>query len=268
MSDIVKWRNLGHRHIIWELLRYFLHLRSEKQQHALMEQLKSSSRIGNIPTAYHIDAKTASLLLDYLSERGQALAEALAKLRTEEEASTYCDANGITAGRTITKNKDHHQSSKALVATVSHVTRLICHEKTITVDTNPQRRCVWITSAGIHVSSRNLDGAIPATSNPILIWEIKEYWGKTAGGSKMSDAVYECNLVGRELRDIEERIETRCDHIVFLDGKEQWSTRKSDLARILDLYHQGLIDYLIIGKDVESVWPDLLRKLLQENTPQ
>jgi hypothetical protein len=57
----------------------------------------------------------------------------------------------------------------------------------------------------LHVSARNLDGAIPSLANPYLVWEIKEYWGKTKGGSKMSDAVYECHLVGLELRDFETR---------------------------------------------------------------
>lgn len=263
MSDIAKWRNLGHRHAMWELLRYFLHLRSEKQQQSWLDSLKNSNSIGSSPTIYDIDNVTAALLLDYLSERGQALTTAITKLRTEDEARDYCNEMGIVAGNTLTRNKDHHQSSKALVATVSHLSKLICHNQNTTVDTNPQRRCTWITPKGIHVSSRNLDGAAPSTSNPIVIWEIKEYWGKTAGGSKMSDAVYECNLVGRELRDVEKEIGRVCEHVVFVDGKEQWSTRKSDLARIIDLHHQGLIDHLIVGKDVETVWPNLLEKILQ-----
>ena len=55
-----------------------------------------------------------------------------------------------------------------------------------------------------------------------MVWEIKEYWGKTKGGSKMSDAVYECALVGLELRDFEERTGApRVQHVVFVDGKDQ-----------------------------------------------
>ena len=91
-------------------------------------------------------------------------------------------------------------------------------------------------------------------TNPRVVWEIKEYWGKTSGGSKMSDAVYECNLVGRELREYEERSGVQVEHVVFVDGREQWHARKSDLARFVDLLNQGLIDTLIIGKDVETDW--------------
>jgi hypothetical protein len=114
----------------------------------------------------------------------------------------------------------------------------------------------------LHVTARNLDGAIPSLANPGIVWEIKEYWGKTKGGSKMSDAVYECNLVGRELREFEERTKARITHIVFVDGKEQWSHRQSDLKRFIDLFHQGIIDYLFVGRDVETEWEETLDSLL------
>ena len=42
-------------------------------------------------------------------------------------------------------------------------------------------------------------------------------------------SVYECHLVGRELREFEERTKARVTHIVFVDGKTQWSHRRSDL---------------------------------------
>lgn len=93
-----------------------------------------------------------------------------------------------------------------------------------------------------------------------MVWEIKEYWGKTKGGSKMSDAVYECALVGRELREFEERSGADpVSHIVFLDGAAQWSHRQSDLKRFMDLFHQGFIDHLIVGREVETGWEELLR---------
>jgi hypothetical protein len=115
----------------------------------------------------------------------------------------------------------------------------------------------------LHVSARNLDGAIPALFRPILIWEIKEYWGQTNGGSKMSDAVYECALVGRELRDFERRAGGRVGHAVLLDGKEQWTARKSDLLRFYDLYCQGLIDKLFVGREIETEWQPYVRSSIE-----
>lgn len=78
----------------------------------------------------------------------------------------------------------------------------------------------------------------------------------------MSDAVYECHLVGRELREFEDRTKTSVAHIAFVDGREQWGHRQSDLRRFIDLFNQGIIDYLLIGKEVETEWEGLLDSLL------
>ncbi len=80
------------------------------------------------------------------------------------------------------------------------------------------------------------------------------------------DAVYECNLVGRELREFEERTNLRVDHVVFVDGRDQWSHRKSDLARFIDLLNQGFIDRLIVGREVESEWESFLTRILSRKS--
>jgi hypothetical protein len=51
---------------------------------------------------------------------------------------------------------------------------------------------------------------------------------------------------------------------VFIDGKVQWSFRKSDLYRFIDLLNQGIIDLLFIGKEVESEWESTLTGLLKD----
>ena len=149
-----------------------------------------------------------------------------------------------------------------MTSAVAEIAIRACIKKKLAVSPAPQTRCVWCVADGLHVTARNLDGAIPALANPKLIWEVKEYWGLTKGGSKMSDALYECNLVGSELRAFEERAKIHVDHVVFLDGKNQWSSRKSDLARFIDLLHQGLIDCLFVGREVETLWKESLLKLL------
>jgi hypothetical protein len=147
---------------------------------------------------------------------------------------------------------------------VSGIAHRVCQSRGVGFVAKPSTRCVWCVENGLHVTARNLDGAVPSLANPWLIWEIKEYWGKTGGGSKMSDAVYECNLVGRELRDFEEvtALDRRLVHIVFADGREQWQARVTDLRRLIDLFHQGLIDHLFIGREVESAWEETLDALL------
>lgn len=207
-----------------------------------------------------IPAEHVDLFFEYLRHREDDFETAANLLRTEEEALAYCDQLGVEVTKVKTKSQDHHQSSAAMVAAVSYIAGEHCLERGLTFNKSPQRRCVWLVSNQLHVTARNLDGAIPSLDSPEIVWEIKEYWGKTKGGSKMSDAVYECALVGRELREFEERSGAeRVPHIVFMDGKDQWSHRRSDLKRFLDLFHQGLVDHLFIGREVETEWTRFLR---------
>ena len=201
------------------------------------------------------------LLKDYIDHSTALLQDALGLLRTEKKALDFCKKEGFKVGSTRTRTRSHHQSSKALIAAVSGIASCACANAGIEVNIDPQRRAVWFSENGLHVSARNLDGAIPSVNNPLAIWEIKEYWGKTKGGSKMSDAVYECHLVGLELRMFEASYDNSIEHIVFVDGKEQWAYRKSDLLRFIDLNQQGLINHLIVGSEVESEWPKIVEKI-------
>jgi hypothetical protein len=148
-----------------------------------------------------------------------------------------------------------------MVATVAALTELTTRPLGVASDTNPQSRAAVVTDNYIWVSPRRLDGAIPTLVNPIGLWEIKEYWGKTSGGSKMSDAIYECQLVGQELRAFEDLHAMAIRHYVILDGRDQWLARRSDLRRAIDLLSQGIIDELIVGREVIQEWPRIVSEL-------
>lgn len=262
-----KWLELGWRHPLWNIIRFYLSIRGKKQQETWQKALKNKKaiQIGDgqelpVPTA-HID-----LLFEYLDVREEMFNIASRQLRNEDAALQYCVDKKITVGKTTTKSKDHHQASKAMIGAVSGIARRVCHKHNIPLDDDPQKRCIWCKDEELQVTARNLDGAVPGLVNPYAIWEIKEYWGKTQGGSKMSDAVYECQLVGYELLDYTARSGQNIHHIVFLDGKDQWSYRKSDLKRFIDLLNQGLIDHLIIGDEVESGWEPLLESIIAEQS--
>jgi len=212
-----------------------------------------------------LDKEIINLYSEYQEVQNKLLEVAFEKLRDEDEAVYFCKKNGFPVKKTATKNKTHHQSSAAMVSAVSSIAENVCSKYGSQINSNPQGRCAWHHKQKILVSGRNLDGAIPSLVNPESIWEIKEYWGKTKGGSKMSDALYECHLIGLELREYEERTNQKINHIVFLDGKAQWSSRKSDLRRFIDIMNQGLIDYLIIGKEVENEWEKTLEKILTDS---
>ena len=263
-----KWLALGWRHPLWDLVRFYLSLRGKKGEEwtKLLRQTKQM-KLGD-GDSFPIDPQLIDHFFAYLVDRDTAYTASHGLLRTEPEALESCEANGIIVNRTTTRNQEHHQSSKAIVATVSAIAEKVCNQRGIPFNTNPQTRCAWCVKNQLHVTARNMDGAIPSLANPSIIWEIKEYWGNTGGGSKMSDAVYECNLVGRELREYEETTGTKIHHFVFLDGKVQWESRKSDLKRFIDLTHQGFIDKLFIGKDVETLFGTELAKILDTSYPK
>lgn len=253
MTAIDRWKQLGWKSAVWELVRLYCALpRSKNCADGWKETLREGGciRVGN-SQPLSLDPQVVVDLLAYLVARDADEAALFVKLRDEAAAVKACTDLKLTVGKTQTQSADHHQSSTAVVALVEYLVRKVCAAKNVPYNAAPQSRCVWVALHHLHVTARRIDGAIPGLANPEIIWEIKEYWGR-GGGSKMSDAVYECHLVGRELREFELVSGIRVCHMVFLDGLGQWSTRRSDLRRFVDLTNQGLIDHLIVGTDIET----------------
>jgi hypothetical protein len=263
-----KWRKLGWRHPLWDYIRFFsvVQRQRRKEKEAWIERLRNNGLLEiDADTSLPVPEEHVKLFFDYLESRKKDLEHAKSVLRTEAEALTCCRDLDAVVAKVTTKNQQHHQSSAAMVAAVSAIASMEAEERGLSIVVKPDRRCAWLINNQFHVTARNLDGAIPSLAMPKVVWEIKEYWGQTKGGSKMSDAVYECALVGRELREFEERAKASIVHVAFLDGKEQWSHRESDLRRFIDLFHQGIIDHLIIGREVETDWQPLLAGVLRSS---
>jgi hypothetical protein len=260
------WADLGWRHPLWDLLRFYSSLRGDGAKLLWLKKLISTSKLEiEGSSAFTIPKENTDLLVQYLRDRANMISLAFESLRSEGDALKHCEEIKVAVGKTATKNAEHHQSSKALVASVSAIAMKVARLRGLKINPDPQKRCVWCNANGLHVTARNLDGAIPGLANPVVVWEIKEYWGVTKGGSKMSDAVYECNLVGRELREFEDLNGIKVAHIVFVDGKNQWTARKSDLVRLIDLLNQGFIDFLFVGKEIETSWEPTLHSLLADD---
>lgn len=199
----------------------------------------------------------------YLQERQNSIEIVLAMLRDEDEAKQDLInlAGSIDIATYGTQSQDHHQSSKVTVASVNWLTAQALAGTGVDFEPNPQARGVSFSAGHMFVTPRRLDGAIPALLNPVGLWEIKEYWGGTSGGSKMSDAIYECQLVGTEMRMYEDRSGTSMLHYLIFDGLQQWKSRRSDIARAFDLLSSGLIDELIVGSEVMTEWPRVVRQM-------
>ena len=115
----------------------------------------------------------------------------------------------------------------------------------------------------IGASSRRFDGAYPGIKNPKLVWEIKEYYYTTTFGSRIADGVYETQLDGFEFKELYDRTGRKVYHVLFIDGYRTWWVQgKSYLCRLVDAINSGVVDEVIIGREVFSRWPDLLREIV------
>ena len=115
----------------------------------------------------------------------------------------------------------------------------------------------------IGASSRRFDGAYPSIQNPRLVWEIKEYYYATTFGSRVADGVYETQLDGFEFKEIYERTGIKVYHVLFVDAyRTWWEQGKSYLCRLIDALNSGVVDEVIIGREVLTRWPELLREII------
>lgn len=113
-------------------------------------------------------------------------------------------------------------------------------------------------------SSRRFDGAYPSIQNPKLVWEIKEYYYATTFGSRVADGVYETQLDGFEFKELCDRAGIDVYHVLFIDAYRTWWVQgKSYLCRLVDAMNSGLVDEVIVGREVLTRWPELLRSIIQ-----
>jgi len=116
----------------------------------------------------------------------------------------------------------------------------------------------------IGASSRRFDGAYPSIENPKLVWEIKEYYYATTFGSRVADGVYETQLDGFEFKELFERTGRKVYHVLFIDAYRTWWIQgKSYLCRLVDAMNSGIVDEVIVGREVLTRWPELLRLLVE-----
>lgn len=117
----------------------------------------------------------------------------------------------------------------------------------------------------IGASSRRFDGAYPSIESPELVWKIKEYYYATTFGSRVADGVYETQLDGFEFKELYERTGKKVYHILFIDAYRTWWVQgKSYLCRLVDAMNSGVVDEVIVGREVLTRWPELLRSIIEK----
>ena len=124
---------------------------------------------------------------------------------------------------------------------------------------------IWDDGRIIGASSRRFDGAYPSIENPRLVWEIKEYYYATTFGSRVADGVYETQLDGFEFKELYERTGRKVYHVLFIDAYRTWCVQgKSYLCRLIDAMNSGVVDEVIVGREVLTRWPELLHSIIKK----
>ena len=124
---------------------------------------------------------------------------------------------------------------------------------------------IWDDGRIIGASSRRFDGAYPSIENPRLVWEIKEYYYATTFGSRVADGVYETQLDGFEFKELYERTGRKVYHVLFIDAYRTWWVQgKSYLCRLIDAMNSGVVDEVIVGREVLTRWPELLHSIIKK----
>lgn len=130
---------------------------------------------------------------------------------------------------------------------------------------DPEKYLYVIDNNGyiVGAASRRMDGAYPDIVNPRIVWEIKEYYGTTSFGSRVADGVYETQLDGYELAALSNRSAHPIFHALIVDDHFTWWIKgKSYLCRLVDILNEGLVDEVLIGREVLTRWPEVLRSVL------
>jgi hypothetical protein len=204
-------------------------------------------------------------LVAYLNYRATALEEAVEpRLMNREQAQMEFERlKGELdphCALPMNKQKGEKRHEAYLTCIVNMLTEHAlggCH-----FDDDP-RRLITVQRDGqvLLTLSRRLDGAYPSATNPVALWEVKEYYGTTTFGSRIADGVYETALDGHELAGLRAREDVCVLHYLMVDDYfTWWDCGRSYLCRIVDMLHEGLLDEVLYGREVIDRWPNIVRE--------
>lgn len=119
--------------------------------------------------------------------------------------------------------------------------------------------------APLRTFARRMDGAFPSVVNPVAVWEIKEYYHTTTFGSRVADGVYETLLDGMEIEELAATEDANILHYLMIDAHYTWWVcGKSYLCRIVDMLHMGYVDEVLVGREILSRLPLLVKEWIQQ----
>jgi len=148
-------------------------------------------------------------VLEYLNWRALKLNRDVAPLfmNREEAAKAFEDVRRRirpTKLHSMNKQKGDKHHPSYLSSIVGMIAESVVGPDGFVDDTQNLTILTWDGNLE-EIFSRRFDGALPSTENPKAVWEIKEYYGTTTFGSRVSGGVYETLLDGYEVEGVRSR---------------------------------------------------------------
>jgi hypothetical protein len=173
---------------------------------------------------------------------------------------------GIASICPVPRNKQKGEKAGPAYLTGIVNTLVERHTAGLPVDYNPLAlTTVTYNGAPLRTLSRRLDGAFPRHVDPIAVWEIKEYYHTRTFGSRIADGVYETQLDGMELAELEENERITVQHILIVDAYYTWwQCGRSYLCRLVDMLHMGYVREVLFGFEVVERLPEIVQEWVEE----
>lgn len=231
-------------------------------------EMFAAMRAANLSTAHllsgHAATELAEALIEYFTYRAEVLNEFVEpRLMTAEQARPIFDELQARLRPRCPLPNNKQRGDKAGPALFTGIINMLIEANVgdRPVDYDP-RGLTTSTRAGepLRTLSRRVDGAMPGPTDPIAVWEIKEYYYTTTFGSRVADGVYETLLDGMELAELVEHEGVGVEHVLMVDAHYTWwDCGKSYLCRIIDMLNMGYVDEVLFGREVLDRLPDLAR---------
>lgn len=203
------------------------------------------------------------LLLDYFEYRAKVLKEiARPNLMNRERAKVEFEKLYKSEPKVrlpYNKQKGEKRHYAYLTGIVNMLTEANLGH--INFESDPRKQIVVTRNQEpLRTLTRRVDGAYPTTTNPVALWEIKEYYGTTTFGSRVADGIYETMLDGYELEELRMTESIDIKHYLMVDDYfTWWDCGKSYLCRMIDMLHEGFLDEVFFGKEVIVGWPEVVK---------
>ena len=231
-----------------------------------LDEIKNVYRDLNLKTDHIFDAgrnltDTGRTLIAYFKYRADVLNNDVQKyLMNAEEAEKVFESLKQKLRPTLAIPMNKQKGEKKKPAFLTGIVNMLieANAEGIPCDYDPRSlTTVTVNGTPVRTLARRVDGAFPSITNPLAVWEIKEYYYTTTFGSRVADGVYESLLDGMELEELRTSENIHVKHYLIVDSHfTWWECGRSYLCRIIDMLHMGYVDEVFFGKEVVTGLPN------------